>query len=507
MVKHRDGGHSKVYTVFIDYPAPETKYIFKFNLDNSKETTKYELDKFNSVWELVEPDDCSNFFIKPPKVEIENNPGLFIFDQVGSQYSEITISEMTSLNSLYWLYNVLVRGIYSKFSETDGIPLGMKNIYKNLFNGMKCMNDKGIYHGDIKSGNFIYIKEDKQLMPKFIDMGDIKLKDKIVATAHTTWDFEENMTVPFISIFYSQFKGVAYRNSEGISDDDTVQLENDGISDDDTVQLENDGISDDDTVQLENDEDTNKKISYILLTNDRYAFTLMLIGNFLGSSNWANDWLKKETNDESSIFKGQFPQSHHALTIPEVFLELNFWTKFTGELKNISFLENDPSIKLSEDLSGLQSTTKTLRAEQDKLSKRKLKLDQQPREDSGADQDQVLGLAEALVEYGTDFTEYGNKVSDYKRKASEYKREVSEVKHKMVYNIFQKIFEGLDTVKDLTTIDEIYERCVIWNTLNWNHLTPFKDPLPVMGEPVQPEEPQGEVQPEELLDDALAIQH
>jgi serine/threonine protein kinase len=258
---------------------------------------------------------------------------------------------------------------------------------------MKCMENHEIYHGDIKPDNFMLFDDgDDVKVPKFIDLGGIihgcRLNSEL---------FGNDMTLEYISHFYQRL------------------------------------------TEIINDNDVNENreiIKNILLTNDRYAFLLMLIEQLYGLTNWFLSWYMK-------TIKGYI----HPPT-PYDFLRRPFWGEISGEILGrrqiLGIMLHDPV--RSAELLGEETLRNSVVQERSRL--RDIPVGERKKEEVGKwtrDRVKLSGLEKKLNGYLQD-QPYG------------------------LYNYFQKIFHGLNEIMDITTIEGLSARCDEWNERIWDPL-------------------------------------
>jgi len=254
--------------------GPEVNvYVFKFNkYDTDGEKTSMETVNLGEVWTSTEgkrsydSTDCADFFVGSNEMITDpKNNNLIVFKGKENTSGLLTLRTKRGLY-LKSFYRIIITG-RSTFTGTGPHD----TLYDRLFSIMKCMEDMGIYHGDIKTSNFIRNGN----MPKIIDLGGIKSKRNIDVRDTDSWTFGDT-TPMYVSLFYEKLHEL-------------------------------------DEEMFEDNHLTRKKILYILLINDRYAFLLMLIEHACDlDTGWINGFGKKSV-----------PQIHDG-----------FWDQFVGEVEN-----------------------------------------------------------------------------------------------------------------------------------------------------------------------------
>jgi serine/threonine protein kinase len=415
------GGHAIVYKVPIEIPDPsdpQTRiFIFKFNNDEEPS----EKENFESVWSLVNGEECGSFFIEPPMSD-PAQPELLIFEQEGFNLTPKDMDEPAKMKE--WLYGNIVNG--------DRVVLGdtgtSRKFVKDLFLGMQCMGDREIYHGDIKPGNFmLFDVEGGGKVPKFIDLGDIKLGRNINKLLGTQLDDPgslfvfDDMTIEYVSHFYQRL-----------------------------IELQESELS------LPASLPQVGQIKNILLTNDRYAFLLMLIEQLYGFTNWFRSWYNNITGMRTDF-------------VPSSFLNASFWNDFTGKIKTGKEIV-EILINANKEMNQNRADADELKAELVPWRVRILEL-----HDDEKDEEEKKWMVERIK---------------LKKLNQWFETKSNSLKSYGIYNIFQKIFQGLNEIKGIQTIEDLSEACDDWNLRIW-------DPLwqSVMDEEEYEEETEDWVQP------------
>jgi serine/threonine protein kinase len=155
---------------------PKREYISKVMKQGREKAELESLRYLNLNLSALDPE--MNYFISDPELCALSQSDSFNFEMARNE------QECKDIEKPYYAVNyidggedlfIILSGIYSMYENGDYLPLPEWNdflfAFKNIFEGIKLLNENGIYHMDIKPDNIVYDSSSNPAKFKLIDFG------------------------------------------------------------------------------------------------------------------------------------------------------------------------------------------------------------------------------------------------------------------------------------------------------------------------------------------------